>query len=125
MADKAADSGGNPGSIFSQLDMASANRNPLRMLADILKDSALTVEDKRIIVDLWKARFEHRRRMAYISLGALLALLVVALCVVLFPSLATARSNLVEMRDHIVWLASFFMAIVLAYFGVSGFKPAS
>lgn len=125
MADSAAGGGSNPGSVLSQLDMASANRNPLRMLADILKDSALTVEDKRIIVDLWKARFHHRRRMAYISLGALLALLAIALWVVLVPWPEAAKSNLVVMKDHIVWLASFFMAIVLAYFGISGFKPAS
>ena len=125
MADNAAGGGGNPGSILSQLDMASANRNPLRMLADILKDGSLTIDDKRIIVDLWKARFHHRRRMAYISLGALLALLAATLCVVLIPWLATAKTNLMEMRDHVVWLGSFFMAIVLAYFGISGFKPAS
>ncbi len=125
MADNAADSGGNPGSILSQLDMASANRNPLRMLADILKDSALTVEDKRIIVELWKARFHHRRRIAYISLGALLVLLAATLCVVLFSWPDSGKCNLAEMGDHVVWLGSFFMAIVLAYFGISGLKPAS
>ena len=85
-----------PGSILSQLDTASANKNPLRMLADILKDSVLTVDDKRIIVDLWQTRFKHRRRMAYISLSALVALLVVALCVILIPPFAAAKDNLVS-----------------------------
>ena len=118
-------SGQGGGNILSQLDTASANRNPLRMLADILRDNALTVDDKRIIVDLWKTRFAHRRRMAYISLSALLVLLTVTLGVVLVPPLAEAKANLVGLRDHVVWLGSFFMAIVLAYFGISGFKPAS
>ena len=110
-------------SILSQIDTASAAKNPIRVLADILKDKELSDDDKRIIVDIWKRRFFHRRIMAYLALSAMLASLVMLFVGVFFvPDFGNMLS---EASTLITWMEGFLAGIVATYYGMSAMKPAS
>ena len=39
------------GNLLSQIDTASAAKNPLKALADILKDKDLSPDDKRVLLN--------------------------------------------------------------------------
>ena len=80
-------------------------------MAEILRDSALTPEDKQLLYDLAKTRFQQRRRMAYIPLAGLLV----------FSLLAVLR----EPSPDVTWINTTLAAIVVAYYGASAARPGS
>ena len=88
-----------------------SSRSPIRLMADILRDSALTPEDKQLLYDLAKTRFRHRRRMAYIALAGIL----------LFSLLSVLR----EPSPDVTWINTTLAAIVVAYYGASAARPGS
>lgn len=109
--------------ILEQIDTASAAKNPIRVLADILKDPELKTDDKRIIVDIWQRRFFHRRIMAYLALSGLLMSLVLLFVGVFFVE--NFGAMLSEATTLITWLEGFLAGIVATYYGMSALKPAS
>ena len=88
-----------------------SSRSPIRLMAEILRDSALTPEDKQLLYDLAKTRFQHRRRMAYIALAGIL----------LFSLLSVLR----EPSPDVTWINTTLAAIVVAYYGASAARPGS
>lgn len=101
------------GNILSQVDAASAAKNPLRALADILKDADLTADDKRVLVEIWRRRFFHRRVMAYVALSAMVLSLAVLFLGTFF--VANFGSMLSEVSTLITWIEGFLAGIVAAY----------
>ena len=89
----------------------SSSQDPVKAMAEILKDSELSAEDKQLLYDLARTRFKHRRSMAYISLFAMIGF-----------GIANVLSNA---EFDIAWINGTFAAIVGAYFGLSAFKPGS
>ena len=49
-----------------------ATRSPVRLMAEILRDDKLSQQDKQLLYDLARTRFQHRRYMAYIALFSLI-----------------------------------------------------
>lgn len=111
------------GNILSQVDAASAAKNPLRVLAEILKDKDLTGDDKRVLVEIWRRRFFHRRVMAYVALSAIVLSLVVLFLGAFL--VADFGSMLSEVSTLITWIEGFLAGIVAAYYGMSALRPAS
>ena len=88
-----------------------SSQDPIKAMAEILKDSDLTAEDKQLLYDLSKTRFKHRRQMAYI---ALFGMFVVA-----------GVSAVPDIDIDTNWLYPTLAAIVGAYYGVSAIRPNS
>ena len=111
------------GNLLSQIDTASAAKNPLKALADILKDKDLSGDDKRVLVEIWRRRFFHRRVMAYMALSAMVLSLAVLFLGALFVT--NFGSMLSEVSTLITWIEGFLAGIVAAYYGMSALRPAS
>ena len=88
-----------------------SSQDPVKTLAEILKDKNLTPEDKQLLFDQARTRFKHRRRMAYI---ALYGMFVVA---------GVSAIPGVELDTN--WLYPTLAGIVAAYYGMSAFRPGS
>ena len=94
-------------------DKASgANDDPVRALAEILKDEKFTAEDKQLLFDMARTRFKNRRIMAYISLFGILGF-----------ALLSAIPNFDI--DQINWVYATLAGIVATYYGMSAFRPSS
>ena len=91
---------------------SGSDNDPVKALAEILKDEKLTAEDKQLLFDMARTRFKNRRRMAYISLFGIFGL-----------ALLSAVPSVVI--DQINWLYAMLAGIVAAYYGVSVLGPKS
>ena len=89
-----------------------ANDDPVRALAEILKDEKFTAEDKQLLFDMARTRFKNRRIMAYISLFGILGF-----------ALLSAIPNFDI--DQINWVYATLAGIVATYYGMSAFRPSS
>jgi hypothetical protein len=83
-------------------------------MVDILKDEKLSDEYKLRLIKFANNRFLHRRTLAYMSFGAMVASMVLA-----SSDLEFAKS------DILIYLDGFFAMIIATYYGVSSFKPSS
>ena len=111
------------GSILGQIDTASAAKNPIRVLADILKDPELGPDDKRMVVEIWQKRFFHRRIMAYLALSTMIASLGLLFVGIFFVE--NFGDMLSQASTLITWMEGFLAGIVATYYGMSALKPAS
>ena len=111
-----------------------AGRDPLTKMIEIAKDKELTDTDKSALISYAQKKFTNRRRMAYISLYAIiisLGLLFVAAFIDGFstcPANQTCKGILETIKDSqtlIAWIEGFLTSIVAAYYGVSAWRPAS
>ncbi len=106
---------------------SEAGRDPLRIMIEIAKNEELSDQDKTNLILFSKERFTNRRRMAYVSLYALvvsLGLLFLAAFIDGFSSSSILQS-IKESQTLFAWIEGFLTAIVAAYFGVSAWRPAS
>ena len=87
-----------------------ATRSPVRIMAEILRDEQLTPEDKQLLYDLARTRFQHRRYMAYIALFGLIGFSV---------------AKFFKPDVDITWINVTLAGVVAVYYGVSGFRPGS
>ena len=114
-------SGGNAG-------VPDAARDPVKVVADVVANPDLSDDDKIEIISLANKRFRHRRRMAYIALGAIIASLI-AVFIAAFIDGAGENSKILESLAEagalLAWIEAFLASIVAAYFGVSAWRPAS
>ena len=85
-------------------------RSPVRMMAEVLRDEKLSAEDKQLLYDLARTRFQHRRYMAYIALFGLIGFSV---------------AKFFRPEVDITWINVTLAGIVAVYYGVSGFRPGS
>ena len=100
-----------PGALPPDLGQSESSKSPLLVLADILRDEKLTLEDKATLQVTATQRFKHRRIMAYLALAGLL---------------------LIGIGDFVnaeyeppAWLIGSLVAVVLGYYGVSAWRPTS
>ena len=86
---------------------------PVQLLADILKDPNLTDEQKQKCETFLRVRFQNRRRMAWWSLVALLAV-------------AAAKLFYEPARDvDVGWLTGPLVGIVGYYYGTTALRPGN
>ena len=110
-----------------------AGRDPLRIMVEIAENDKLSDQDKKNLILYSRQRFKNRKRMAYVSLYAIVAslgLLFLAAFIDGFstcPEGQTCAGILQSIKDNqtiFVWIEGFLTAIVAAYFGVSAWRPA-
>jgi len=104
----------------------SAN-DPIERYMTILKDPALSDEQKGWLIQRANRRFQNRRRMAYIALGAVLAMMLVVVAGAVIDGIWGA--NIVARLNHAANLLgvtnALLISIVGAYYGFSSFRPSS
>jgi len=113
---------------------SEAGRDPLRIMIEIAKDAVLSDADKTALISYSQARFTNRRRMAYVSLYALVASLAFLFIAALIDGLGSCPTgqtcqgilgSIKNSQGLITWIEGFLAAIVAAYYGVSAWRPAS
>ena len=124
-------------SIFPPLSRYAppeTSKDPLRILQEIAGDKDIDTEAKTWLFNYAVTRFKNRRKMAYLSLIAILASLVFLIlgavhdglskCVI-DKSCVGILTSLSEVEGLFVWIEGFLAAIVATYYGVSSFRPSS
>ena len=120
----------NKRSVFPNAANSSnspAARDPLQIMVEIAKDSGLSDTDKTSLIQYSQTRFTNRRRMAYISLYAIIGTLAFLLIAAVMDGFG-ASSILTEVSNNqglLGTIIGFLTAIVAAYYGVSSLRPAS
>lgn len=107
--------------------MPPAAQDPLRIMLEILADERISDSDKKILIGFSKERFRNRRRMAYLCLYcifAIVAFLGIAVVVDGFTEEAV-MSNINEVNAVISTIVAFLTGVVLAYIGAAAFRPSS
>ncbi|MCK5335439.1 MAG: hypothetical protein KAQ67_04720 [Gammaproteobacteria bacterium] len=113
---------------------ADSSKDPLRLMIEIVKDENISDDDKKALIKFASSRFKNRRRMAYVSLLAIvISLLFIFLGALIdgassCPTGTTCTSFLNTINENqslIAWIEGFLTSIVAAYFGVSSWRPAS
>ncbi len=110
-------------------------RDPLNQLVAIAKDDQIDDQTRQWLLNYAVNRFRNRRRMAYISLGAMLAFFAF-LAIASFFDCSTATgadkgqcvnvmTNLQHVEGLIIWINGFLATIVATYFGMASFRPSS
>jgi len=108
-------------------ETSEAGRDPLRIMIEIAENDKLSDEDKTNLIIFSKERFKNRRLMAYISLYALVASLVLLFLAAIIDGIAGTQIivSIKGSQTLFAWMEGFLTAIVAAYFGVSAWRPAS
>lgn len=115
-----------------------STRDPLGVLREIAADSRIDNETKTWLFNFAVSRFNNRRRMAYLSLIAILAFLVFLMFGALYDGMnecvATEDKNTCQggilaqvkaIESLLVWIGGFLTSIVTVYYGVTSFRPSS
>lgn len=111
-----------------------AGRDPIRIMIEIAENKNLSDKDKSELILYAQTRFKNRRRMAYISLSAIIASLALIFLAAFIDGLSscpaeqTCEGILVSIKNNqnlITWIEGFLTAIVAAYYGVTAWRPAS
>ena len=107
-----------------------AAKDPICALVKIATNKDLSDGDKGTLIEFAKMRFRHRRRMAYIALGTVVAsLFLVFFAAFIDGSDTTNGTKLVESLEDvwplIAWADGFLATIVAAYYGISAWRPSS
>lgn len=104
----------------------SAN-DPIQRYMDILKDPELSDEQKQWLIDRANRRFQNRRRIAYIALGAVLAMMFVVVAGAVVDGIW--NENIVARLNQAANLLGVtnapLISIVGAYYGFSSIRPFS
>lgn len=93
-------------------NIPSSSQDPIKALAEILKDEGLTAEDKQLLYKHTTTRFRHRRIMAYIALISMIGFGII-------------DAFFAGDGFDVGWVNSTLAAIVFAYYGMSAWKPNS
>jgi hypothetical protein len=110
-----------------------AGRDPLRIMIEIAENEKLSDQDKKNLILYSRQRFKNRKRMAYVSLYALVISLGLLFLAAFIDGLSacpegqTCVGILQSVKDNqtlFIWIEGFLTAIVAAYFGVSAWRPA-
>jgi ABC-type multidrug transport system fused ATPase/permease subunit len=118
---------------------SEASRDPVEQMHRVLSDANEHLEDwKPFLIAMSNTRFANRRRMAYISLGGIIATTVfVGLAIVVDGTRLPPEAYvdgvpqygmvalLAESSSTIAWMLGFFASIVAFYFGASALRPSS
>ena len=107
--------------------ISDAARDPIKTMVEIAKDPALSPEDKTKLIELAKQRFSNRRRMAYISLWTVVATLAYVGIVSAVDGIAgtTVSTALADNQTLVSFALAFLTALVVAYYGMSTWRPSS
>jgi len=122
--------------VMPSNDTASddSSRDPLRLMIEIIKDDQIDSADKTALIQFASSRFKNRRRMAYVSLMAIVFSLVFIFIGAAIDGATVCKpdqncvsflNTIKENYALIAWIEGFLTSIVAAYFGVSSWKPAS
>jgi hypothetical protein len=105
----------------------SAANDPLDQYRAILKDPELTTDQKDWLIHRANRRFRNRRRMAYLALSALLAVLTVLVAAALVDGIwGTTIVRQLQNAANLLGVTNALLAsIVGAYYGFSSFRPSS
>lgn len=111
-----------------------STKDPLRIMVEIAENKNLSDGDKSTLILYAQSRFTNRRKMAYISLIALiisLALIFIAAFVdgIRCPVAQVCDGGILTAiegsQNLITWIGGFLTSIVAAYYGVSAWRPSS
>jgi len=111
-----------------------SSRDPLRLMIEIIKDEQIDSADKTALIQFASSRFKNRRRMAYVSLLAIVFSLVFIFVGAAIDGGTVCKpdqncvsflNTIKENYALIAWIEGFLTSVVAAYFGVSSWKPAS
>jgi len=113
---------------------SDSSRDPLRLMIEIIKDEKIDSADKTALIQFASSRFKNRRRMAYVSLLAIVFSLVFIFVGAAIDGGTVCKpdqncvsflNTIKENYALIAWIEGFLTSVVAAYFGVSSWKPAS
>ncbi|HNP26859.1 MAG TPA: hypothetical protein PKM20_08965, partial [Nitrosomonas sp.] len=109
-------------------------RDPLRILMEIAADPDIDGDTKAWLFNFSVSRFNNRRRMAYLSLIAIIVFMIflifgavhdgVSECVV-EGTCKGIMTSISEIKELLIWIGGFLTTIVAAYYGVTSFRPSS
>jgi hypothetical protein len=111
-----------------------AGRDPIKVMIEIAENKNLSDQDKSELIFHAQTRFKNRRRMAYLSLSAIIISLALIFLAAFIDGLNTCSADqpCVKILDSInnnqgliAWIEGFLTAIVAAYYGVTAWRPAS
>ena len=109
-------------------------RDPIRIMIEIAENKNLSDQDKSELIFHAQARFKNRRRMAYLSLSAIIVSLALIFLAAFIDGLSTCPSGqtcagildtIKNNQNLIAWIEGFLTAIVAAYYGATAWRPAS
>lgn len=111
-----------------------AGRDPISIMIEIAENKNLSDHDKSELIFYAQTRFKNRRRMAYLSLSAIIASLALIFIAAFIDGLSTCPAeqtcekildSIQDNQNLIAWIEGFLTAIVAAYYGVTAWRPAS
>jgi len=111
-----------------------AGRDPIKVMIEIAENKNLSDQDKSELIFYAQTRFKNRRRMAYLSLSAIIVSLALIFLAAFIDGLSmcsasqTCEKILDSIKNNqnlIAWIEGFLTAIVAAYYGVTAWRPAS
>ena len=111
-----------------------AGRDPIKIMIEIAENKNLSDQDKSELIFYAQTRFKNRRRMAYLSLSAIIVSLALIFLAAFIDGLSTCSAgqtcekildSIKNNQNLIAWIEGFLTAIVAAYYGVTAWRPAS
>jgi len=126
---------------MSSQEPPESSRDPLRVLKEIAADPSIDSETKAWLFNFSVTRFYNCRRMAYLSLIALLVFLAFLVFGAVYDGMSINECTMGEnekllckagimesvkkIEGLLVWIGGFLTTIVAAYYGVTSFRPSS
>lgn len=106
---------------------SDSSKDPIRIMIEIAENENLSQQDKDILIAHSQHRFTNRRKMAYLSLHAIIGSLVLLFLALFIDGISKSEilQSLEESKSLFIWIEGFLAAIVAAYYGVTAWKPAS
>ena len=113
--------------LLENRPLPSSAEDPIDRYIRIMRDDALDSTEKRWLIDRAAQRFENRRRMAYIALGALVGTLLLVLVGAIVDGIAqtTILEKLDSTSNLLGGINALLTAIIAAYYGASSIRPSS
>ena len=113
---------------LGQRQLPESTRDPIKIMMEIAKDPDISDEDKKQLIAYANNRFKNRRKMAYISLWAI----VISIAYVGIASAVDGISGTTDISDKlegnetiISFALAFLTGVVAAYYGMSTWRPSS
>lgn len=113
---------------------ADSSKDPLNRLEAIAKDSSIEPEVKQWLLNHAVTRFQNRRRMAYLALYTIIAIVVFLGVAAVHDGVSECVSqqtcqgilaSIEQVQSLMAWVVGFLASIIAAYYGVSSFRPSS
>lgn len=111
-----------------------AAKDPLRLMVEIAENKNLSDDDKSALILYAQSRFKNRRKMAYLSLLALITSIALLFIAAFIDGIRCPVNQVCEggiltaiegSENLIAWIGGFLTSIVGAYYGVSAWRPSS